>query len=309
MIFQMTAFRRFALHRFLFLSICVSIVAHSVASQPPRPVYFEEVVQKRLSTAETNSDSTFEEFCPVSSSAVAARVLKEYGAMFVANESIKLPKHCIHPGEGDVLQYQKQLNTKLIDLAGVPIILQTPAAEALQIAVDEATAAGLAISPLDGPIAASRTYGDTLMLWNSRVFPGMAYWIRQGRLSVADRDELPRLDQKKKVEKILEWEARGIWFSTDRTRSIFTSTAPPGSSQHLALIALDVVEYWNPAVRAVLNQHGWFQTIIDDPGHFTYLGFTEAELPGRGLQARYKGNHLYWIPNLAPKSPVLLPTN
>jgi hypothetical protein len=287
----------------------VLVSTHTGTAQPSDPVYFEEVVQKRFSTSEAKADWSFEEFCAVSSSSVAARVLKDYGAMYVAHESIKLPRNCVHPGESDVLQYQKQLITKRLHLAGVPIILQAPAADALQAAVVEAAASGLMISPLDGPIAAARTYGDTLMLWNSRVFPAMSYWMRQGRLSAADRDELPRLDQKKKVEKILEWEGRGIWFSTDRTRSIFTSTAPPGASQHLALIALDVVEFWNPTVRSVLNRHGWFQTIIDDPGHFTYIGFRETELPGRGLHAVYTGNHLYWIPNLAPKTPAAPPTN
>jgi hypothetical protein len=126
------------------------------------------------------------------------------------------------------------------------------------------------------------------MIWNSRVFPAMDFWIRRGRLPETARDEIARLELPKKLEKILEWESQGIYFSTDRTRSVLTSTAPPGTSQHLALIALDVVEFRNPTVRGVLNKNGWFQTIVDDPAHFTYLGFSETELPSRGLLASLK---------------------
>ena len=111
-----------------------------------------------------------------------------------------------------------------------------------------------------------------------------------------------QVDLEKKIEKILEWESQGIYFSPDRTRSILTSTAPPGTSQHLALLAFDVVEFRNPPVRATLNKNGWFQTIVDDPAHFTYLGLPESELPGRGLIAVAKGGHQYWIPHLPSRA-------
>jgi hypothetical protein len=147
------------------------------------------------------------------------------------------------------------------------------------------------------------------MLWNSRVFPALSYWTRHGKLSATDNEILGKLDLDKKIEKILEWEARGIYFSTDRSRSILTSTAPPGTSQHLALIAFDVVEYRDPIVRLALNRNGWFQTVIDDPGHFTYLGVPDIELPARGLMAVAKGGYMYWIPNLSPISANQLPTS
>jgi hypothetical protein len=192
---------------------------------------------------------------------------------------------------------------------GVRIDLQSAAAQALQQSIDEAAAIGLTISALDGPIAGGRSYGDTLMLWNSRVFPALSYWMRQGRLNSVDIDELGKLDLEKKVEKILEWESRGIYFSTDRSRSILTSTAPPGTSQHLSLLAFDVVECWDPQVRSILNRNGWFQTVIDDPGHFTYLGLPETELPSRGLTAIAKGGYMYWIPNMSPPVATQPPTN
>ncbi len=271
-------------------------------TQPLRPAYFDEVVEKRLSSESVGAEWTFDKFCPVSTDRVALHVLQSYGSMFVANQLVRLPQTCILKGEGEVLRFQKQLEKKKFEINGVQITLQTVAAATLESAIAEAAVVGLQITPLDGAIAGGRSYGDTLMLWNSRVFPGMEFWIKRGRLPSEARNELARLGLQQKVAKILEWESQGIFFSTDRTRSIFTSTAPPGTSQHLALIAFDVVEYWNPTVRAILNRNGWFQTVVDDPVHFTFLGFPESELPGRGLRAVQKGSRQYWVPNLSSTS-------
>ena len=268
----------------------------SVNAQPLQVVYFDQYLEKKNSS----SAWAFEKFCPVSTSLIARRVLESYGSMFVAHESVNLPPTCVQKGESQVNAFQNKISRTPVDIDGVRIELQSPAAQALQRSLDEATTAGLRISPLDGAIAGGRSYGDTLMIWNSRVFPAMDFWIKRGRLPETARDEVARLELPKKLEKILEWESQGIYFSTDRTRSVLTSTAPPGTSQHLALIAFDVVEFRNPTVRGVLNKNGWFQTIVDDPAHFTYLGFRETELPSRGLLAVFKGGHLYWIPNLLP---------
>lgn len=301
---MMCSRRRHSALQNLFITLFVIVFVQTAITQPLRPAYFEEVVEKRFSSGKPKPDWSFEKFCPVSTSIVAARVLQDYGAMFVANESVLPPSSCIQPGEGDVLRYQKKLKTKCIDVQGLRIEFQAAAADALQSVIGETGAKGFALTPLDGTIAGGRSYGDTLMLWNSRFFPGMGFWIKRGRLSGADRDAIGRLDLQKKVERILEWETQGIYFSTDRTRSIFTSTAPPGTSQHLALIALDVAEFWNPELRAILNRNGWFQTVVDDPAHFTYLGFPASELPSRGLRAIYKGSQQYWVPNMSPKAGV-----
>ena len=277
--------------------------ACDAVAQPLPPVYFDDVVEKRLASA-TESEWKFERFCPVSTDGVAMRVLQSYGSMFVANEKVKLPWTCILKGEGEALRYQKQLEKKPLEINGIHIALQTAASTSLESAIAEASMNGLQITPLDGAIAGARSYGDTLMLWNSRVFPGMEFWIRRGRLPTEARDELARLELQQKVAKILEWESQGMFFSTDRTRSIFTSTAPPGTSQHIALVAFDVVEYWNLQVRAIMNKHGWFQTVVDDPVHFTYLGFPESELPSRGLLGVFKRGQLYWIPNMPPRPAV-----
>lgn len=273
-----------------------SILSSSAVAQPAAQITFDEFLRNRFSST---PGWDRERFCPESTSVVARRVLEAYGAMFAAHESIILPRSCVHGGEADVIKYHKSLQIKRTNIDGVDIDLQAPAAIALERAVLDAGSNGYAISAFDGSIAGGRTYGQTLMLWNSRFFPALEFWIEEGRLSEADRAEIGAMDLDKKIEKVLEWESRGIYFSTNRTRSILTSTAPPGTSQHLALLAFDVAEYSNADVRRILNQNGWFQTVIDDPPHFTYLGVPESSLPGRGLRAVYKGSYLYWVPNIS----------
>ncbi len=291
------------------VALCIMASVLLCVAQPLKPVYFDEILAKRVSSETKGTEWSLERFCPVSSSIVSLRVLQSYGAIFVANDSVRLPPNCIYRGESEVLRFQKSVERKPIDVNGVRIDLQAGAARALESAIAEAAEMGLSITPFDGAIAGGRSYGDTLMLWNSRFFPAMDFWIKRGRLTPSDRDAIARLDLPDKIAKVLEWESQGIFFSTDRRRSIFTSTAPPGASQHLALLAFDVTEYWNSNVRAVLNKNGWFQTVVDDPVHFTFLGFQESELPGRGLMAVSKGGRQYWIPNLPPTIGPSKPTN
>lgn len=273
-------------------------MALPAVSQPLQS--FEDYLIERFTLADASWN--LESLCPVNSNVVAARVLREYGSMFVAGDSVDLPDTCLFRGESEVKRFQKKLKTKTVYTGGIPITLQQQAAEGLQTSVEQAAREGFSIRPLDGAIAGSRSYGDTLMLWNGRFFRALDHWTRQGRLTADDREAISRLDLQKRIEKIIEWETLGIYFSTDRTRSIFTSTAPPGASQHLSMIAFDVVEYGQPAVRGILNRNGWYQTVVGDPPHFTFLGLPEEELPRRGLQLVTRGSHRYWVPSLSPST-------
>src|SRR5215213_5538230 len=230
----------------LLLLLSGSIGVRTQLPLPQPQVYFEQALQKRLSLMTAPDEANLEKFCPTSTDLVAMRVLQSYGSMFVAGDEVKLPAGCVSRSEGEVRRFQLRLEKKSLEINGIQMELQAPAMTALQSSVEEAAAVGLSITPLDGAIAGARSYGDTMMLWNSRVFPALEFWIRRGRLSADAREEIGRLDLQKKIEKIIEWESQGIYFSTDRARSIFTSTAPPGTSQHLYLAAFDVSEYWNP---------------------------------------------------------------
>jgi hypothetical protein len=67
------------------------------------------------------------------------------------------------------------------------------------------------------------------------------------------------------------------------------------------LIAIDIAPPLTPSVIAVMNSHGWYQTVKGDRSHFTYLGLTEKELPGRGLKAILFDGIMYWVPNIFPE--------
>jgi hypothetical protein len=106
---------------------------------------------------------------------------------------------------------------------------------------------------------------------------------------------LPLRDQ---VGEILHLEQHGLFFSKDFSKSILASVAPPGASQHISMLALDVNENANPEVRWILARHGWFQTVLHDLPHFTYLGVTEAELTALGIRKVNFGTRVFWIPDL-----------
>jgi hypothetical protein len=74
--------------------------------------------------------------------------------------------------------------------------------------------------------------------------------------------------------------------------------AAPGASQHIFMVALDVEQFANKAVRDILAAHGWFQTVKSDMPHFTYLGVKETELPALGLKREFSGGQKFWIPNV-----------
>jgi hypothetical protein len=258
---------------------------------------FEAFLSSRF--RQSRPDWNPESLCPVSTNAVAARIFREYGAIFAAADSVTLPGTCVYSGEAAVIAFQKGLKTKTVETGGIQINLQQSATDALQRAITQAGEIQLTISPLDGAIAGSRSYGDTLRLWNGRFFRALDYWTKIGRLTQADREAVTGADLQKRIEMILQWEAQGIYFSTGRTRSILSSTAPPGASQHLSMLAFDVVEYGSPEIRDIMNRNGWFQTVVDDPPHFTFLGLQESELPNRGLLLVQRGSHRYWVPNIA----------
>jgi hypothetical protein len=169
---------------------------------------------------------------------------------------------------------------------------------ALCAACGEAQQAGLAITPRGGAEAARRDFDGTVRLWLSRVEPALIHWQTAGRLSAAQTERIRRLSLREQVREVLELETQGIFFSKDLSKSILYSVAAPGASQHLSMLALDVAEFLNPSVRAMLARHGWFQTVQSDLPHFTFLGLSETDLPARGLRRVNVGEQAFWIPNV-----------
>jgi len=241
--------------------------------------------------------------------AVASRVFREYGAMFVGKDDIfagfrlineggqiKFFVNCVFKDEREVNSYQTSLRTKSANIGGTNIELREDAMNALLAAVDEAKQKGLRITPRGGATAAKRSYQTTVELWNSRFYPALNYWVGKGSISRRDAEAAKSADISTQVKKVLEWEDRRLWFSKDLSKSILYSVAAPGASQHIFMLALDVEQFGTKAVRDVLAKHGWFQTVKSDLPHFTYLGVDRDKLKSLGLKSVPSGGQEFWIP-------------
>ena len=228
---------------------------------------------------------------------VQQRIFAEYGAMFVAANGATPPPKLVFTSAAEVDGWQSGVDVRRERVGRFTIELQAPAMEALLAARAEARARRLDITPR-GADAARRSYEDTVRLWRSRVEPALDHWSRRDRLAVSERDRIRRLAPNEQVSVVLDLERRGLWFSTDFSKSILYSVAAPGTSQHLSMLALDVAEFESAAVRQILADNGWFQTVQTDLPHFTYLGVGERELPSLGLKRVSASGRVFWIPDL-----------
>jgi hypothetical protein len=228
---------------------------------------------------------------------VGNKLLKEYGAVFVAKGGATPPNTVVFRDDNAVSTFQSNLARSSDTIGGVSIELQSAAMKALKEAVADASQNGLTITP-KGNDAARRSYADTVELWASRVNPGLAHWSGKGRISAADAQRIKSLSPFDQVPEIFKLETNGMYFSKDLSKSIIYSVAPPGTSQHLSMLALDVTEHDNSRVRDILAKHGWFQTVVSDLPHFTYLGVSESDLPKLGLKKVSDGGRSFWVPDI-----------
>ncbi len=254
---------------------------------------FYEALRKALKKRKT----TVERICP-GADPVARRILEEYGAIFLADKKVLAPPACVFTTEEQVTAFQNAAGFVAETIADAEIELQPAAMKALLKARDDAQEEALDITPRGGAEAARRNYEDSMRLWDTRFLPALDYWLEQGRLTSEQVTRLRGLSLHDQVAEVLELEKSGIFFSKDLSKSILYSIAAPGTSQHIALLALDVTEFDNPRVREILAQHGWFQTVLSDLPHFTFLGLKEKDLPKRGLKSVVVDGQTFWIPNV-----------
>jgi hypothetical protein len=257
------------------------------------PASFYEILGKSLKKRKIK----IENLCPTSDS-VARRILEDYGAVFVASRKVMPPTVCIFSSEQEVTQFQERAGYTTERIGFDDIELQPEAMKALMKAREEAQKEGLDITPRDGAEAARRTYADSLHLWDTRFLPALDYWLAQGRLTEAQVARLKGLPLHDQIAEVLELEKSGVYFSKDLSKSILYSIAAPGTSQHIAMLAFDVIEFDNPRVREILAKHGWFQTVLSDLPHFTFLGLKEKDLPKNGLKNVEVDGQTFWIPNV-----------
>jgi hypothetical protein len=231
--------------------------------------------------------------------AFAWRILAEYGAVFVTMATP--PPRIVFESPDAVDRFQEAVGRAEALFDGVPVVLQRPALAALLGAVDEARSLGLRVAPR-GADAAARSWGDSEALWRGRVERACDHWNGCGLLSAAQAALLRGLGTTEQAAAVLDLERDGIWFSTYFDKSILHSVAAPGTSQHLSMLAFDVEDFANAELRGVLARHGWFQTVVSDLPHFTFLGHAEAELPDLGLRREVMDvsgeAYAFWVPAL-----------
>lgn len=260
---------------------------------PTKSVPFYQALDRALKQRRTNLETVCSLTDPV-----ACRVLADYGAIFIANKNIACPPTCVFVSEDQVAKFQEEAGRSAETIGADTIELQPAAMKALLAARREALEEGLDITPRDGAEAARRNYEDSVRLWNTRFVPALKHWLEKQRLTPEQVDRLSSLPLKQQVAEVLELEKDGIYFSKDLSKSILYSIAAPGTSQHIAMLAFDVNEFENPRVREILAKHGWFQTVLSDLPHFTFLGLAEEELPLHGLKSVEVNGQTFWIPNV-----------
>jgi hypothetical protein len=275
----------------MLVSVFILLISSQVFSQAVKPDF------RKL--AEQRSGKPLAAFCPVDTDPTAHRLFAEYGAVFIANAEIVIPFKCIFSNEDEVREFQASASPRTVVLDGVSVTLQAPAMEALLKAREKAAQAGLRISPRGGSLAAKRSYEDTRGLWNSRFLPGLNYWVKKGKLGKSEAGAARRLSTEAQVGQVLEWETnRKLFFSKDLSKSILYSVAAPGASQHNFMLAVDVQQFADKRVRAIMAEFGWFQTVKSDLPHFTYLGRRENELSSWGLKQIFIDGQSFWIPDV-----------
>ena len=263
------------------------------------PALFYEVLRKSLKKRKTSIES----ICPPSDP-VARRVLEDYGAIFLANKKVLPPPVCVFTSDEEVAEFQERAGYATEMIGFDQVELQPAAMKELLKAREDAQEEDLDITPRDGAEAARRSYEDSLHLWETRFQPALNYWLSQGRLNEEQVTRLKGLPLRSQIAEVLELEKSGIYFSKDLSKSILYSIAAPGTSQHIAMLAFDVNEFDNPRVREILATHGWFQTVLSDLPHFTFLGLKEKDLPKHGLKQVEVDGQVFWIPNVVPDAAV-----
>lgn len=182
-------------------------------------------------------------------------LLRAYGTAFINQKpGINLPQKVILDNESETQSFQDTISIALVD-STQECYLQKTAAEALN------KAKGLANIPLKSGYAGDclRNFATNLRFWNKYANSETLTQVKAGQ----------------------ETKILGL-------------VAPPGTSQHLWGLAIDL-QVSTSAQRQVLNENGWFQTVVNDLPHWTYLGWSEDDLPKFGLQQKIVQGIKYWV--------------
>ncbi|RCJ36471.1 peptidase M15 [Nostoc minutum NIES-26] len=183
-------------------------------------------------------------------------LLHSYGAVFVNQEvAIKLPSKVIFANEQETQDFQSTLTMEKVD-GTKDCYLQKSAAEAL----DNARAShNISLKSGYGEGDCTRSFATNLRFWHKYANNKTLEKVRQGKET-----------------------------------TILGVVAPPGTSQHLWGLAIDL-RISNQKQREVLYQNGWFQTVENDVPHWTYIGLPEEDLPLFGFKNKVVRGISYWL--------------
>ncbi|OYE03900.1 D-alanyl-D-alanine carboxypeptidase family protein [Nostoc sp. 'Peltigera membranacea cyanobiont' 232] len=183
-------------------------------------------------------------------------LLRTYGAVFVNQDvGIKLPPKNILVNEHETQEFQSTLTMVHVDNTN-DCYLQKSAADALNKAQVKQHI----------PLKSGYGSGDCTRTFNTN----LRFWQKY-----ANNQTLAKVQQGKETK-------------------ILGLVAPPGTSQHLWGLAIDL-RVGSKEQRKALNQNGWFQTVENDVPHWTYVGLTEDNLPLFGFKKQAIRGIIYWI--------------
>ncbi|MEH2138737.1 D-alanyl-D-alanine carboxypeptidase family protein [Nostoc sp.] len=183
-------------------------------------------------------------------------LLRTYGAVFVNQDvGIKLPPKNILINEQETQEFQSTLTMVHINDTN-DCYLQKSAADALNKARVKQHI----------PLKSGYGSGDCTRTFNTN----LRFWQKY-----ANNQTLAKVQQGKETK-------------------ILGLVAPPGTSQHLWGLAIDL-RVDSKEQRKALNQNGWFQTVENDVPHWTYVGLTEDNLPLFGFNKQVVRGITYWI--------------
>ncbi|MBW4670506.1 MAG: D-alanyl-D-alanine carboxypeptidase family protein [Cyanomargarita calcarea GSE-NOS-MK-12-04C] len=183
-------------------------------------------------------------------------LLNAYGAVFANQQpEIKLPQKVILASSQETSSFQATLTMGKVDGTS-NCLLQKAAAEGLNQAK---ALTGISLRSGYGASDCTRSFETNLRFWRKYANNQTLDQVRQG-----------------KETKIL-----GI-------------VAPPGASQHLWGLAVDL-SLSSQSQRQALNRNGWFQTVENDVPHWTYVGLTEDKLPLFGFKNKVVRGITYWL--------------
>ena len=183
-------------------------------------------------------------------------LLRAYGAPFVnLKPAIKLPEKVAFKNHQETLEFQDNI-TKGKVKGTRNCYLQKPAADALNKAYYQAK---FRLKSGYGNSDCIRDFATTAKFWRKYTNSRTLDLVKQGK----------------------------------ETR-ILGTVAPPGASQHLWGLAIDL-KVTNKKQITALNQNGWYRTVEYDVPHWSYVGYQPETLLRLGFQKKVIGRTTYWV--------------